>query len=173
MNSTADNERATIKDNRKKSAFICAYEKCMLPKKELGKCVLQCCYLFMASLQMQMDVNNYTILPAWLFLFPILLDFCFANITSKLWRVLRVVGIVVAGVLFAVSVLWYMNYFVYDDKSMCFMVNVASDVFSGFYIPKKVLSYCFVAMSFYPIVLYVGAPNAVDSEFLNYVVLQE
>lgn len=173
MNNTADSGQVSIKDNRKKGGYICPYKKCMLPQKKTGKYVFQTLYLLGASIYMQMDIDNYTLLSIALFIIPILLDLWYADSKNRIWTGLRVLVFGVALFLFAVALMWELHVLEYQTVSQCFAVNAASDLFAGALVPKKVISHLLVALSFYPIVLYFGTPSVADSGILNYVVLNE
>lgn len=173
MNGTADNGQASTKDKRKKGGYICPYEKCMLPQNKSGKYVFQTLYLLAASIYMQMDVANYTLLSIALFIIPILLDLWYADSKNWIWKVLRGFVFLVAVFLFAVALMWELQVLGYQTVDQCFVVNASSDLLAGASIPKKLISHLLVALSFYPIVLYFGTPSVADSEILNYTVLNE
>lgn len=172
MNSTADSGQVSTKDKNKKGGYICPYEKCMLPQNKSGKYVFQTLYLLGASIYMQMDVANYTLLSIALFIIPILLDLWYADSKNRIWQALRCFVFLVAVFLFAVALMWELHVLEYQTEVRCFVVNAASDLGAGASISKKLISHLLVALSFYPIVLYFGTPSVADSEILDYVALK-
>lgn len=167
MNSTTDSGQVSKKEKRKKDEYICPYEKCMLPQSKSGKYVFQTLYLLAASIYMQMDVANYTLLSIALFIIPILLDLWYADSKNWLWKVLRCLVFLVAIFLFAVALMWELHVLEYQTVSQCFVVDASSDLMTGASIQKKLISHLLVALSFYPIVLYFGTPSVTDSEIMN------
>lgn len=172
MSSTSDNDHVAVKDKRKKSEYICPYEKCMLPQKKSGKYALQSLYLLAASIYMQMDVANYTLLSIALFVIPILLDLWYADSKNVVWKAVRYLVFLIAVFLFAVALMWELHVLDYHPDQLRFIVSRSSDLFAGLSISKKLVSHLLVFLSAYPFVLYVGTPSATDSEILNHVVLK-
>ena len=173
MNGTADSGQVSTKEKRKKGGYICPYKKCMLPQGKNGKYVFQTLYLLAASIYMQMDVANYTLLSIALFIIPILLDLWYADSKNRIWQAVRFLVFVVAVLLFAVALMWELQVLEYQTAGQRFVVNASSDLLAGASISKKLISHLLVTLSFYPIVLCFGAPSVPDSEILNYVALKE
>lgn len=134
----------------------CYYNRCWLPEDN-SKYLWQIVFIVLSTFILLKDITNFSFIPIFLFVFPIMIDILTTELKSKVCTCIRWLFGVANVILLVCCVLGFFDIII--DAGDCFSLAPAFMLYNGITVKKVHIAKMLIADILVPFVFFISAPS--------------